>query len=798
MNPADPARKGGVATVSWRLTFLLFMGMECAFAQISGLPDITGKEKQPAVQRTNAQVDYDQLRANTEVELDKLRKSLKTARTRQGPSAPSGITPDEIEQGQTDLRLLEYLYLAQIETIAKIKEQRNLRAEAEATERSWIALTETPPYSIHLSDRIREEVDVRRNAVSLLQSSQAQTKNEIERAQEKTKGAQEALRRTIEAVEQTPNGSTARTAANWRVAAARNRAKTNTELVAVASLVTEEVGLRVAAEEARLRLAVRKQATLAGKVTFTRENLDAAYKHLDKVRQQYQKELHALVAQVSKQASEHDRVSARLEALRKAQPAHSSVRQHERTIQLEEARLRAIGEQIDSLRLQIRIHNVLTETYHKLIAEAWEKRFVILTEGEAAARLEARQEIERTIGYLRTWGSRGQSLANEVRSSLREQEHRVELATDPKIRQFEALALDALRTSDLALDRQQALVTARLAMFDRWKQDFDQAAASRSFTDIAQEMAARLAAMAKKVWDYELLTIEDSVEVGGQRVATTRGITVGKSIGAALLFLVGLRLTFFLSSGMERLMIRRFEMNPELSISFRRWINALGVVILLLITLNLARIPLTVFAFAGGAMAIGIGFGTQTLIKNLISGMIVLVERQIRVGDIIEAEGVTGTVTMVNFRSSTVRGFDGVESMIPNSTLLEQKVTNWTLTNAHLRRSIRIGVAYGSPGREVARLLAVCANQHAAVLQQPPPRVIFEDFGDSALIFNLYFWLNLTADTNTLQVMSELRFLIDEALADAGIVIAFPQQDIHLDTAQPLKIEMITPESGRA
>jgi small-conductance mechanosensitive channel len=76
--------------------------------------------------------------------------------------------------------------------------------------------------------------------------------------------------------------------------------------------------------------------------------------------------------------------------------------------------------------------------------------------------------------------------------------------------------------------------------------------------------------------------------------------------------------------------------------------------------------------------------------------------------------------------------------------------------------------------------------------------VIFEDFGDSALIFNLYFWLNLTADTNTLQVMSELRFLIDEALADAGIVIAFPQQDIHLDTAQPLKIEMITPESGRA
>ncbi len=227
----------------------------------------------------------------------------------------------------------------------------------------------------------------------------------------------------------------------------------------------------------------------------------------------------------------------------------------------------------------------------------------------------------------------------------------------------------------------------------------------------------RVKESAGRIWNYELLTIEDKVEVGGQTVTTSRGVTVGKSIGAVLLLLLGYRLLICLSRRVERQLVRRFDLGEEQAKTLRRWVNALGMVALLMLTLNLARIPLTVFAFAGGALAIGIGFGTQTLIKNLISGMIVLVERNVRVGDIIEVEGITGRVTAVDVRSSTVRAADGVESMIPNSMLLEQKVTNWTLTDAHLRRVVKVGVAYGSPVREVARILADCAERHGSGAQ---------------------------------------------------------------------------------
>jgi len=135
-----------------------------------------------------------------------------------------------------------------------------------------------------------------------------------------------------------------------------------------------------------------------------------------------------------------------------------------------------------------------------------------------------------------------------------------------------------------------------------------------------------------------------------------------------------------LARQIERWLVRR-GMNRERVRTFRRWSVAVMSFALVLLTLNLARIPLSVFAFLGGALAIGVGFGTQTIIKNFISGMILLVERRVQIGDVIEIDGVEGTVTTVDLRSSTVRSGDGRETLVPNSVLLEHKVTNWTLSN---------------------------------------------------------------------------------------------------------------------
>jgi small-conductance mechanosensitive channel len=293
-----------------------------------------------------------------------------------------------------------------------------------------------------------------------------------------------------------------------------------------------------------------------------------------------------------------------------------------------------------------------------------------------------------------------------------------------------------------------------------------------------------------RVWNFELFSVEDSVVVDGQHVTVARGVTVGKSIGAVLIFLGGLWAVGSLLRVLERRLVARGFNAPWVR-TFKRWVMVLAALVLLLLTLNAARIPLTVFAFLGGALAIGVGFGTQTIIRNFISGMIVLAERRVRIGDTIEVDGITGTVASVDFRSTTVKGFDGVETIVPNSVLLENKVTNWTFTDQKVRRSVKIGVAYGSNLREVAEMLEETVKRHGNLLPEPPPQVYLEDFGDNAISFTIHFWVDLSKIASSLRVMSDLRFMIGKRLDEAGVVIAFPQRDVHLDAPRPLKVESV-------
>lgn len=131
--------------------------------------------------------------------------------------------------------------------------------------------------------------------------------------------------------------------------------------------------------------------------------------------------------------------------------------------------------------------------------------------------------------------------------------------------------------------------------------------------------------------------------------------------------------------------------------------------------------------------------------------------------------------------------------MIPNSTFLENRVTNWTYTSPCLRRAVKVGVAYGSPVRRVADILQDCAARHGLILQDPAPFVWFENFGDNALLFGVYYWLEMRPQVNSYQIASDLRFMIEKRLCEEGIVIAFPQRDVHLSSAQPLRVELARP-----
>ena len=265
----------------------------------------------------------------------------------------------------------------------------------------------------------------------------------------------------------------------------------------------------------------------------------------------------------------------------------------------------------------------------------------------------------------------------------------------------------------------------------------------------------------------------------------------------AVILIIGWFVLKFLSRKARTLVGSRPGVSPETANSIGRWIFGLGLALLIIYGLNRVRIPFTAFAFLGGTLAIGIGFGAQTLLKNFISGIILSLERPFKVGDLIEVDGVSGKIRSIGLRASVIEHLDGVETLVPNSILLEGKVNNWTYGKTALRGSVSVGVAYGSNTRDVSRALLAIALEHGLVLEHPEPEVRFDDFGENALVFRLLFWVDASR-TQRERLASDLRFMIDKALADTGIAVPFPQRDIHFDTTRPLRVEVSAPEPKTA
>jgi small-conductance mechanosensitive channel len=266
----------------------------------------------------------------------------------------------------------------------------------------------------------------------------------------------------------------------------------------------------------------------------------------------------------------------------------------------------------------------------------------------------------------------------------------------------------------------------------------------------------------------ELLTLADST------------ITVGQLLLIPVVIIFGYLLLQWMIRLVSAAMIKR-NVNPDIRQIISRAIAIIGLIILAATILDLLSVPLAAFAFVSGAIAIGVGFGAQNIINNFISGWILMWERPIRINDFIEIGSTSGTVEEINTRSTRIRRVDGVHLMIPNSKLLEETVVNWTLIDQLLRCIVRVGVAYGSDVLLVKELLLETAYGNQHVLREPEVQVIFEDFGDSALIFDLYFWVNSVGDKSARQIRSEIRFAIEEIFRKHDVVIAFPQRDLHLN-----------------
>lgn len=257
-------------------------------------------------------------------------------------------------------------------------------------------------------------------------------------------------------------------------------------------------------------------------------------------------------------------------------------------------------------------------------------------------------------------------------------------------------------------------------------------------------------------------------------------LTVGQvllALGAVLVGFVVVRIIEKLVAGR----LRRLGMGLDMQQLIRRLLFYGLMAVVVLAALAILQIPLTAFAFVSGAIAIGVGFGAQNIINNFISGWILMGERPIRIGDFIEIGEARGRVEAINNRSTRIRRTDGVHMMVPNSTLLESTVINWTLVDDRIRTKVSVGVEYGSPVRQVQDLMMQVCQDHEIILAEPPPQVFFEEFGDNALVFDAYFWVRAGSELGVRAVRSDVRFGIEEAFGEHGIVVAFPQRDVHLD-----------------
>ena len=251
------------------------------------------------------------------------------------------------------------------------------------------------------------------------------------------------------------------------------------------------------------------------------------------------------------------------------------------------------------------------------------------------------------------------------------------------------------------------------------------------------------------------------------------------TVKTLIVVILAIIITGFILNLIRRLLSRKLPADDRVKfISIFSYLKYFIYVIIFLVFLQSSGVQLTALFAASAALLIGVGLALQTLFQDIISGVFILVDQTVHVGDIIELEGKVGRVEEIKLRTTRAVTIDNKVLVIPNHLYLTNSLYNWTQNGTLTRENVSVGVAYGSDVELVKKILLQAAKENKAVLKNPPPLVIFKNFGDSALEFVLIFTLN--DSFQALLPKSEIRFKINELFKENNIVIPFPQRDVHL------------------
>jgi len=268
--------------------------------------------------------------------------------------------------------------------------------------------------------------------------------------------------------------------------------------------------------------------------------------------------------------------------------------------------------------------------------------------------------------------------------------------------------------------------------------------------------------------------------------------TVGSVLEILLWLAAVLAANWLLRRFVVQRLLKRTHFDPSLQYAIHKITGYIFVTLGFFIALQVNNVNLSSLAVVAGAVGVGVGFGLQNIINNFVSGLIILAERPISIGDRIEVGNVAGQVTRINLRSTTVVTNDNITIIVPNSDFISHAVTNWSHGDPRVRIRMALGVAYGTDTGKLRQLMLEVAKEHPSVLAEPSPELFFSGFGDSSLNFELAVW-TAQMSSKPRRFRSELYYAIEKKLRENGVEIPFPQRDLHLRSGS-----LIVPATAKA
>jgi potassium-dependent mechanosensitive channel len=699
---------------------------------------------------------------------------------------PKGITETDIGAMRRTLEQTQLSIQRHTISLKDIADNKAALEAAQTESAEWKGYEEDAPKSILLVDELlnrkqalEEKLSSTRSSLNIFESTLNKWLGESTAVEEKVTAASLAFQKNDDGV------------AAWNLDF--ERAKQRAFFIRASALQYSISALKqsIAAQDVERNLIEKKIHEANRGAVFSDEDFERIKNATQNRKKSLREEIDELRKRQRKASTDEAAALANLNKIRGDQTSEAA------SIELAAINHEAAQARTSSLQMMIDSLEAFDQV-ETLIPEAYEYRKILLnSKTSSKERNEALESLSSLQQRISAWKIVSDNELASITADINKEQSRVTAfaADDPRLSAVKRIRSILWERQSLIQRLTQSL-SVQLNMLDRWIEEYSEKYRQPWYSTLSNSLSGAWDGVIR-IWNITVSEYEVIYERDGQKIPQLRQVTLGTIITALILFIIAYLIAAHISRRFQHLLVRRKIIGENQARTLRTWLMLLVALMLALATLNWLNIPLTIFAFLAGALAIGVGFGTQTIIKNFISGIILLFERKIRVGDVIEVDNTVGVVSEINTRSSIVRSVNGIENLVPNSMFLENRVVNWTLNNRNLRREIYLGVAYGSPTQDVLKILLEVADRHGLVLKDPEPIATFSNFGENSLDFTLYFWIELNDKTNRLVIESDLRIMIEKRLNEAGIGVPFPQRDIHLEMSKPLQVQMHPAEISR-